>query len=748
MNTFTQNELENNLESLEKKYGRTLIDNLPFLVWYKDKESNFLCVNKPFVEAACLNNEKELLGKNDLDIWNKELATSYIIDDKKVIESGKSKLVQEKIIVDNDEKWFETFKIPVYDDEKLLGTIGYSKDITKKILNQKKSEDLTKALKKEKEKYKALLALASDGVHIINRKGEILEFSESFSNMLGYSLDEVKNLNAVEWYEEFHSFTSKEFDNIKFNETFVFNSKFKKKDTTYLDVETNVKKILIDNKEYFYCSTRDISESLELKNRLKEERNKLDNIVNAIPDLLWMKDNNGRYVHCNNRFENFFGDSEKNIIGKTDYDYLDKKLADLFAKNDKKAMNSDIPLINYEIIPFASDGHKEYTQTIKRVVKNKDGEKIGVLGIGRDFTSSKKYQDDLVEQKKELETIFELSRDGLSIIDFETKFLKVNSSYTKITKLSKDELLNTSFIEISYEQEKIKELISEVIKSGYIDNIETLFFDKDNNQSNITISMSLLPDKKNIMIIVNDITKYKLFEQQNKLASMGEMIGNIAHQWRQPLSVISTISSGIKINEEFGIDNSENLSQNMTKIIEQTSYLSQTIDDFRTFLKDNKKKEKVSIKELLNKTLNIVNASLKNNYIQVIKDLDYDIDILGFKNELSQSFINIINNSKDAIIENNIPEEDRYIFISTKKIDDGIMIEIKDSGNGIPENIINRIFEPYFTTKHQSKGTGIGLSMAYQIITKNHDGNITVLNVENKYEGKMIKGACFRIYFS
>lgn len=609
-------------------------------------------------------------------------------------------------------------------------------------------KDLNKSLEKEKEKYKAFLSLATDGVHIINRHGNLLESSESFASMLGYSLDELKKLNTVDWHEKFPPFSPKEFDNIKFNETFIVKDKFKRKNKTYFDVETSVRKILIDNEEYLYSSTRDISESVELEIKLEEERNKLDSIVNAIPDILWMKDNHGKYVQCNNRFEEFFGDKEENIIGKTDYDYLEKELADSFTKNDKKAINSNIPLVNYETIPFSSDGHKEYTQTIKRVIKNKDGEKIGVLGIGRDFTSSKKQQDDLIEQKKELETIFELSRDGLSIINLETKFLKVNPSYIEITRLRKEELLKTSFIDISYEKEKIKELISEVIKTGYIDNIETLYFDKDNNESNINISMSLLPDKKNIMIIVHDITKYKLFEQQNKLASMGEMIGNIAHQWRQPLSVISTISSGIKINEEFEIDNSENLSENMTKIIEQTNYLSQTIDDFRTFLKDNKEKEKVSIKELLNKTLNIVNASLKNNYIKVIKDLDYDIDILGFKNELSQSFINIINNSKDAIIENDIPEENRYIFISTKKIDDGIMIEIKDSGNGIPQNIINRIFEPYFTTKSHSKGTGIGLSMAYQIITKNHDGNITVYNVENKYEGKMIKGACFRIYFS
>ncbi|WP_072680617.1 ATP-binding protein [Arcobacter sp. LA11] len=236
--------------------------------------------------------------------------------------------------------------------------------------------------------------------------------------------------------------------------------------------------------------------------------------------------------------------------------------------------------------------------------------------------------------------------------------------------------------------------------------------------------------------------------EQSKLASMGEMIGNIAHQWRQPLSVITTIASGFKLEDEHGIVNPDNISSNMNEIIKQANYLSHTVDDFRSFIKNSKNKEPLSLVSVLESSLTILDASLKNNYVKVVSEFTVDIKIQGLKNELTQAFINIITNAKDALVENISDEEDRYIFVSTKEIDSCLMIEIKDTGFGIDENIINRIFEPYFTTKHKSIGTGIGLSMAHQIITKRHDGHISIINTEFSYDNKKYKGACFRIYLS
>jgi len=240
-------------------------------------------------------------------------------------------------------------------------------------------------------------------------------------------------------------------------------------------------------------------------------------------------------------------------------------------------------------------------------------------------------------------------------------------------------------------------------------------------------------------------TQEEILIQQSKLASMGEMIGNIAHQWRQPLSVISTIASGIQVKQQYGILKTETIFENMENIISQTKYLSDTIDDFRNFLNNTGKGKIISIKSVVEKTIFILESVLHNNQIELVSLLEDDLVVEGHENELIQAFINIINNAKDAIKENN--EEDKLIFITTSKKDDSLELTIKDSGGGIPKDIIPRVFEPYFTTKHQSIGTGIGLFMTGKIITERHNATINVENTEYEYANKIHKGAMFTIKF-
>ncbi len=249
-----------------------------------------------------------------------------------------------------------------------------------------------------------------------------------------------------------------------------------------------------------------------------------------------------------------------------------------------------------------------------------------------------------------------------------------------------------------------------------------------------------------------DITKQKQIEKeiesQTKLASMSEMIGNIAHQWRQPLSIITTFVSSIQLKYDFGEEVSKDYILECTNnVLSQANYLSNTIDDFRNFIKGNQKTNKVSIVSVLNKTLAMVNPSFVNNYITPVINIIDDKEIEGNENELIQSFINIINNSKDAITEKVSNDDDKYIFITTKKMGNNLMVEFKDTGKGINPKIIDKIFEPYFTTKHQSIGTGIGLSMVHNILTQRYKTTLEVTNEEFQYNGNIYKGACFRIIF-
>ena len=237
--------------------------------------------------------------------------------------------------------------------------------------------------------------------------------------------------------------------------------------------------------------------------------------------------------------------------------------------------------------------------------------------------------------------------------------------------------------------------------------------------------------------------KERILFEQSKMASLGEMLANIAHQWRQPLSVISTSASSVKLFNELGNLDDNLINESMDSIENGTQYLSQTIDDFRDFIKGDKRKKLYDIAENIHRDLKIMTGSIKDNQINIILDIKNDLKVNGFPNELTQAVINIINNSKDALIENKIKK--RYIFISAVQENDNIVLKIKDNANGIPEEIIENIFEPYFTTKHKSQGTGLGLYMTHKIICESMGGKIEARNVEYVHEENKYSGAEFTI---
>ena len=238
--------------------------------------------------------------------------------------------------------------------------------------------------------------------------------------------------------------------------------------------------------------------------------------------------------------------------------------------------------------------------------------------------------------------------------------------------------------------------------------------------------------------------KQTILHQQSKMAAMGEMIGNIAHQWRQPLSTITTASSGMVLQKEMGVLTDEFFFDASKKINTSAQYLSQTIDDFRNFFTPNKEKTKFLLNDTLSTTLDLISAQFTARDIHIIKNVEY-IELESYENELIQALINILNNAKDELVKKPSNEE-KYIFIDIFKNENNeLNIIIKDNADGIPAEYIDKIFEPYFTTKHKSQGTGIGLYMTEEIITKHLHGQIFVENKEFKYENKEYVGAQFTI---
>lgn len=243
--------------------------------------------------------------------------------------------------------------------------------------------------------------------------------------------------------------------------------------------------------------------------------------------------------------------------------------------------------------------------------------------------------------------------------------------------------------------------------------------------------------------IAKNKEKDKILLEQNKMAALGEMIANIAHQWRQPLSVISSTASGMVLQNEMGVLDKEKINNYGENINENAQYLSKTIEDFRNFIRGNSKKEEFNLRQTIDSFLNLVEPSRKKADIRIKLDIPDSLNIFGLKNELNQCLINLFNNAKDIMVEHDIKH--RYIQIAANINDNSLYLSFHDNGGGINEEIMDKIFEPYFTTKHQSIGTGLGLNMVYRFITEAMGGTICVSNESFKVDSREYYGAKFII---
>ena len=233
--------------------------------------------------------------------------------------------------------------------------------------------------------------------------------------------------------------------------------------------------------------------------------------------------------------------------------------------------------------------------------------------------------------------------------------------------------------------------------------------------------------------VTKNLDNERLLLEQSKLASMGEMIGNIAHQWRQPLAVTNLAASIIKKKNARGILKKEDIDKKIEDIEQNLQYMSNTIEDFLNYFKPNKQKENFNITENIKKVLNLTNVSLENKQIKLYLNTKENLEAYGFADEFVQVVLAIINNAIQAMED----KEEKKLNIDVFKEAEKVFIEVSDSGGGIPENIIKKIFEPYFTTKHQFQGTGLGLYISKMIIENSMNGELNVMNTN--------KGARFTI---
>lgn len=261
--------------------------------------------------------------------------------------------------------------------------------------------------------------------------------------------------------------------------------------------------------------------------------------------------------------------------------------------------------------------------------------------------------------------------------------------------------------------------------------------DKVKEQTKCLLELNKNLEKRVAEEVNKNEEKTRVLFQQSRLAAMGEMIGNIAHQWRQPLNEIGIDAFKMKQS----INNPELLSNAYNHLKLVIKAMSKTIDDFRDFFNINREKEFFAVSESIYDSKNLIKGQIEKELIYLKIDIINDFEIFGFKSELTQVVLNLISNAKDAL--KNSSQSNKTIYIKIYEKDQNGYILVMDNGGGIENDVIDRIFEPYFTTKHPNQGTGLGLYMSKMII-EHMNGQIKVSNLGNNavFEIKIpIRGA-------
>ncbi len=354
-----------------------------------------------------------------------------------------------------------------------------------------------------------------------------------------------------------------------------------------------------------------------------------------------------------------------------------------------------------------------------------------------------------LEKEVLISSIFDNAAFGICLIDKNKKIVKVNKAFCNIFDYEEEvELMNKDFYNLIEFSNNQKEAIAKK-KSGeiiYVHIVKSKIEVLKNN-----LELIILTDVTHLKNIENERKKQEeMLIQQSKMASMGEMIGAIAHQWKQPLNVLA----GNLVNLEIAIELDGISESDIRGCINQSSnqiqFMAQTIDDFRNFFKPTKEKTIFNVKKAISEIIELLMPQFKNNAIEVkinVESSEMDLCILGYSNEFKQVILNILNNSKDAILEKRTKciEKTKFyeqilIILSKNDEKNTVNISICDNGGGIKSEILNKLFEPYVTSKGE-KGTGIGLHLSKTIIENNFNGSIYAQNflcINNQIGAKFI----------
>ena len=487
------------------------------------------------------------------------------------------------------------------------------------------------------------------------------------------------------------------------------------------------------------------------------DTNKFDLICNTVDNGIILINKNLEVKFWNRWLEIRTGINFKDIVNKNLKDFYPKiddkklirKITTALKLNSSTFYTPQISkfLLDIELSKVADNVFNEMQQSVTITPYDIENELVIIYIYDTTILCEINYKlqetkEEVEEKNEELKLLFDTTMEAI-IVFKDDKIIDCNKIALDLFKIkSKSQLLKKDIYDLNLNHKFLKKTQVKPMETIITRDDESSFF------ALVNIKTTTKSQKIKVLTIV-DISDIKrkeaLLLEQAKLAAMGEMIGNIAHQWRQPLNIISVAASGAKLKKEMDLLTDDSLNDILKLISETTVHLSNTIDVFKEFLKEDKERSLFNLSQNIQNNISLIDSVLNKNSIKIDLTLDDNIYVYNFANEFSQALINILQNASDSINLKVKKDELRVIKIITKQLEDSVSIEIIDNAGGIDSEILNKIFEPYFTTKHKFQGTGLGLYITRKIIQESMKGKISVCNHNFTFENQECIGALFKI---
>jgi two-component system, cell cycle sensor histidine kinase and response regulator CckA len=498
----------------KERYQRALLDNFPFAVWMKDTESRFLAVNQLFAETFNISTADELVGKNDFDITERNIAETYRADDRVVMESRQKNIAEEELVGLGEHRWFETYKAPVIGkNDELLGTVGFLRDISER----KRSEE---ALRESESQFRELWGATVEGI-VIEDKGTIIEVNDAMCKMFGIPRERAVGKSLLEFVP------SEMRDHLRERIIAETEGRFEtsalRSDGTRITLETFAKKFIYQGKSLRMVTARDITERKRVEELLDNERNLLRTLIDTLPDKIYIKDTEGRFIVCNKATATRLGvSSPEDVIGKSDFDLLPHELAARFRDDEQKIIKSGQSLMNHEEPLDQLSGTTRWNLVTKVPFHDTHGNIKGIVGSGRDITEQKQVERTLRENEQFFRLLFTTSPDSIILFDpFSTtipwEIVDCNEVACRMNGYTREELIGKSLDMVNTKISTLEDRTAHLkkLQRESIIHFETLHRHQDGHIFPIEVASSIvtLGGHELILGIDRDITERKQAEE-------------------------------------------------------------------------------------------------------------------------------------------------------------------------------------------------------------------------------------------